>query len=228
MDIIAIDPSLICTALVVNDKKFVYTGTHISHTDKGKYKTWFANVDDLITVRSYDFSALKSGSHAETELRKFNLYRLIAKDIANDIRTNRAHQTYRFCIEGYSYSSSAGPLIDLVTYGTILKYTLLNDAGLSEFTVIPPQELKTKAASLVYAKDAGKNKPYRNKNGVAAGSFTKRDMLQCLLDDSSLTLDPWVARLHQYSAELTNLKSTPKPIEDLNDAKLMFEWIKRS
>lgn len=228
MDIIAIDPSLVCTALVVNDKKFIYTGTHVAFTERGKYKAWFEKVADLVTTRSYDFSSLKSGTHAEIELKKFNLYCQIAAQILLDIQQSRKHTEYKLCIEGYSYSSSAGPLIDLVTFGTILKHTLSYLGKMDVFTVIPPQELKTKAASLVYERDKGKNKPYRNGNGTAAGSFTKRDMLQCLLDDTSLRNDVWVSRLHEYAEELTNLKATPKPIEDMNDAKLMYEWIIRS
>lgn len=228
MNIIALDPSLTCTALVVNDKKFVYTGSHVATTPKGKYKAWFEKIEDLVTIRHYDFEVLRNLSHADSELAKFNLYHDISQDIVNDIASVvDGSADYVVGIEGYSYSSAAGPLIDLVTYGSILRYTL-RTRGFDSYMVIPPQELKTKAASLVYEKEVkGKKTTFRNNSGVAAGSFTKKDMLVCLMEDSQLASDTWVSRLMEYETELKELKSVPKPLEDINDAKLLYEWIKR-
>lgn len=229
MDIVAIDPSLICTAVVVNDVKFVYVGSHISHTEKGKQKRWFEEFCDIVCVRPLDLSFSKQLTYSQQENVKIDLYIKICETIISDICSNVSNiKTTKVAIEGYSYSSSAGPLIDLVTFGSILR-KMLRECGVSEIIVVPPQELKTKAASLVYAPVVkGKVVKYVNKDGKSAGSFKKPDMMQCLLDDSTLIKDAWVDRLRLNSDELLALKTTPKPVEDVNDAKLLYEWLKRN
>lgn len=229
MDIVAIDPSLVCTALVINDKKFVYTGTHISHTEKGKMKRWFQEFDDIVTIRSFDLSVDGSLTHTEQENAKLSKYIKIVDCIIGDILFECAdHTTARVAIEGYSYSSAAGPLIDLVTFGSILRYRLLS-SGVAKLIIIPPQELKTKAASLSYpAIKKGKVTKYVNDDGKSAGSFKKRDMLQCLIDVPNSSADSWIERLREHKDELLNLKATPKPLEDVNDAKLLYEWLLRN
>lgn len=229
MDVIAIDPSLVCTALVVNDKKFVYTGSHISHTEKGKLKRWFEAFDDLVTVRDFDLSVDNSLSYAEQEFAKLNKYVKIVSCIMADIRREcNDVTTAKVAIEGYSFSSAAGPLIDLVTFGTILRYSLLK-ASVAKIIVVAPQELKTKAASLSYAPiKKGKAVKYVNGDGKSAGSFKKRDMLQCLIDMPNTGTDKWVEKLREYKDEVLNLKATPKPLEDVNDAKLLYEWLIRN
>lgn len=228
MDIVAIDPSLTCTALVVNDKKFVYTGTHVAYTSKLKLKSWFEVVSHVLTIRDYNLNIDKTIKYSESELIKFANYRKMCSDIISDILACGANlSTAIIGIEGYSYSSSAGPLIDLVTFGSILRQMLL-DNGATNIIIIPPQELKTKAASMVYpCIKRGKVIRYENNNGVPAGSFKKQDMLQCLLDDVLIIHDEWVDVLKEHSVELLALKATPKPIEDVNDSKLLYEWLKR-
>lgn len=229
MDIIALDPSLISTALVVNDTKFVYTGTHVAYTSKMKLKSWFERVNNVLTIRDYDLVVPKNVQYSQSEFIKLTKYRTICNDIVNDIAACGVHlPTAVIGIEGYSYSSSAGPLIDLVTFGTVLRQNLM-DRGATNILIVPPQELKTKAASMVYPRILkGKIVRYENNSGIPAGSFKKQNMLQCLFDDPELVNDQWVNVMQEYHQELINLKSTPKPIEDVNDAKLLYEWLKRN
>lgn len=228
-NIIGIDPSLISTAMVVNDKKFVYTGRHVSHTEKGKLKQWFTLVESLMVINSVDL-VNPVLPFSELELHKFYKYTAICDRIVSDIQSvvGVIDSNCYFGIEGYSYSSAAGPLIDLVTFGSILRRSLIL-AGATNILIIPPQELKVKCASMVYPETKkGKVVKYINPDGVSAGSFKKPDMLKCLLADPTLVNDAWVKMLKEHEVPLLALKTVPKPIEDMNDAKIMYEWIKRN
>lgn len=226
MDVITIDPSLICTAMVVNDKKFVYVGKHIAYTEKGNLKQWFARFNDVVKIRVFDLKSAIILGYSEHELIKFKSYINIIDVMINDITENVTDlTTAKVGIEGYSYSSISGPLIDLVTFGTIIKYSLLK-IGLTNILIVPPQELKSKAGSLAYQPiKKGKIIQYVNSDGKSAGSFKKTDMLKCLLDITLTGSDEWINTLNLYKNELYKLKAVPKPIEDVNDAKLLYEWI---
>lgn len=224
MNVICIDPSLICTAVVINDKKFVYAAEHIVYTENGKMKSWFHAFEKLCTLRTFDVS-LKCEKYTECENQKIILYKKIINDILLDIEKNV--NDFSNCIvamEGYSFSSVSGPLIDLVTFGTILRYNLLE--RFNNIHIIAPQQLKHYAASLVYPEvKKGKIIKYINNDGISAGSFKKHQMMQCLLDYADLNKDEWIENLNLYKNEIMKLKSIPKPIEDINDAKLMYHWV---
>jgi hypothetical protein len=63
---------------------------------------------------------------------------------------------------------------------------------------------------------------YRNFNGVSGGSFKKPEMFMCLVDNTNLK-DEWVELLRSHQDTITSVNSIPKPIEDMNDAKLLYE-----
>ena len=228
---IAIDPSLICTAMVVNDKKFAYVGDHVMFTERGKTKQWFTKIEDIVVFKCYNMVYLEK-THTTLEIKKLSQFILICTNIVDDIESvigTLGADSY-VAIEGYSYSSGAGPLIDLVTFGSILRITLIN-RGLpySNLLIAPPTDLKQKAASMVYDPiKKGKDIKYRNHSGVAGGSFNKAEMMQCLLDDPLLAVDEWVDRLRYHENDLFKTKAIAKPFEDINDAKLLYEWIKRN
>lgn len=237
MNYIAIDPSLSCTAMVVNDKKFVYTTPTVAHTKKGELKRWFQECEDQ-GVRIRVFDEIEGDlTHSELELRKLGHFSRIVDTISEDIDV--------FCdtskgivvaIEGYSYSSSAGPLIDLVTFGTLLRRAIYNRfrrsddvAGVQipKLRIYPPTEVKQKAAALVYpAIQKGKKTEYRNPDGIAGGSFKKPEIYKALLHNTNLKGDKWVEFIREQSEEILDMKSIPKPIEDINDAKTLYEIIK--
>ena len=235
MNIICIDPSLTCTALIVNDKKFVYASKHLVFTKNNNFVKWFDMVSDLITIRSYDtnINSLTKISNALTysneQLIKLNIYSNICADILKDILDNIDCGTVsKVYIEGYSYSSVNGPIIDLVSFGSILRYCLLYN-GFTDLNIMAPQELKKMAASLAYNSSKTKSKKitYFDNEGKAAGKFDKTDMLKCLLKIDNNN-DKWLFRLHDFKEQLLNMKSVPKPLEDVNDAKLMYVFVKRS
>lgn len=232
MNYIAIDPSLSCTAMVVNDKKFVYTTATVAHTKKGELKRWFQECEEFSTIHVYK-DLPDNLSHSELELHKLHHYDSITSRIITDINNNlNANENTIIAIEGYSYSSAAGPLIDLVTFSTLLRKKLVtfvkcNDLDCPTLSIYQPTEVKQKAAALVYpAITKGKKTEYRNKDGVAGGSFKKPEIYKALLDNDKLKTDKWVEYIREQSEEILDMKSIPKPIEDINDAKTLYEIIK--
>lgn len=237
MNYVAIDPSLTCTAMVVNDKKFVYTTPTVAHTKKGELKRWFQECEDQgIHIRVFD-EIEGDLTHSELELRKLGHFSRIVDTIYEDIDVFcDSSKGIIVAIEGYSYSSSAGPLIDLVTFGTLLRRTIYNRfrrsddvAGVQipKLRIYQPTEVKQKAAALVYpAIQKGKKTEYRNPDGVAGGSFKKPEIYKALLHNTNLKGDKWIEFIREQSEEILDMKSIPKPIEDINDAKTLYEIIK--
>lgn len=222
MDIICIDPSLTCTAVVVNDNKMVYAADHIVENKNGMTK-WFERTSKYMDIRLH--SIPKKSNFIDDEIKKLDCYDGITDNILNDIlkKLSNANNASVY-IEGYSYSSASGPLIDLVTFGTLLRKKLSDT--FTYVTVIPPSALKLEAAKLTYEPTkVGKKLQYRNFENISGGSFKKHDMYKCLTENSTLSCE-WVKLLRYYSDEIMVQKSIPKPIEDMNDAKLMYEIYK--
>lgn len=233
MNYVAIDPSLSCTAVVVNDKKFVYTTATVARTKKGAFKRWFDECDSHnVTIRVWD-DLPDFDNNSDTELAKLTRYDEISSHIVADI-LNNLHRLdgVVVAIEGYSHASKAGPLIDLVTISTLLRIKLNKTipakiAGTFKMMVLQPTEVKQRAAKLAYpAITKGKKVEYRNNDGVAGGSFKKPEIYKALLDNTNLANDEWVKFLHDHSDEIFSSKMIPKPIEDINDAKTLYEIIK--
>lgn len=235
---VAIDPSLSCTAMVVNDKKFVYTTATVAHTKKGELKRWFQTCEDeSVTIRI--FTEVPDGlSHSDHELAKLSHYSYIVDTIIEDILFNLDDSLETVIgVEGYSHSSSVGPLIDLVTFSTLLRRAIhlnfnfianIEKTGeMPKLKIFQPTEVKRFAAMLSYAPiQKGKKTEYRNAKGVAGGSFKKPEIYQALLDNPTLKDDSWVTFLRDQSEEILEMKSIPKPIEDINDAKTLYEILK--
>lgn len=222
MDIICIDPSLTCTAVVVNDHKTVYAADHIAESKNGMTK-WFDRVSQYIDIKLHTIP--KKSNFADDEIKKLDCYDGITDNILTDILKQLPNgSTASVYIEGYSYSSASGPLIDLVTFGTLLRKKLSDQ--FTYVTIIPPSALKLEAAKLTYQPTkVGKKLQYRNGDGVSGGSFKKHDMYKCLTENNSLTCE-WTKLLRYYSDDILKQKAIPKPIEDMNDAKLMYEIYK--
>lgn len=233
MNIVAIDPSLASTAMVVNDCKFVYGSISTSRTKKLALKGWYEKTGDYIILREHDDTP--SLDYMEGEVAKWKHFDEISHKIAGDIVRSIDHnESTVVAIEGYSFSSAAGPLIDLVTLGTLIRAKIIalnlksNDGHPLEFHIVSPTSLKAMVAKLTYP-GVPKNKKgdleYRNKEGVAGGSFKKHDMYKALIENDNLQCE-YVQFLREHAEEILALKSIPKPIEDTNDAKLLYEVIR--
>lgn len=221
-NIICIDPSLACTAVIVNDKKAAFVKDGVAQTKTLKLTGWFQTVEPFIHIEIHSFTTEKL-SFAESEIDKLERYDAITDNIVKFVLANiNLALPSKVYIEGYSFSSAAGPLIDLVTFGSFLRRKLFHQVT-SNITVIPPTELKALAARLTYPPiPKGKKFEYRNREGVAGGSFKKHDMYKALIENDSLQCE-WVQLLREHWSDIQGKKDVPKPIEDLNDAKLMYE-----
>lgn len=226
MNLIAIDPSLSCTAVVVNDKKCVFVNDTLVTTESGKMKKWFSAVEDLCEFRTHpQFENVEDNSI--NEIKKLIHYDEISDTILNFIDANIDHTKDTICaIEGYSHSSMVGPLIDLVTLSTLIRTKIIHGVDRVTLSVITPSQLKLKAAKLTYPEiKKGKKVEYRNHDGVAGGSFKKKEMYTALTDNLSLQCE-WVKFLRESKDDIMCTSSVPKPIEDVNDAKLLYEILK--
>lgn len=224
-NIICIDPSLSCTAVVINDHKAVFTTVSTAYTKKAKLNKWFELCHPYVDVFCHEFDSTKM-SFTASELNKFKKYDEITDSIVSFINEKTMPQLpSRVFIEGYSFSSAAGPLIDLVTFGTLLRYKLHENLT-GNITTIPPSELKLYAAKLTYQSVMeGKKETWRNKEGVSGGKFKKHEMMKALIENETLQCE-WVSLLREHASDIMAAKSVPKPIEDVNDAKLMYEIVK--
>jgi hypothetical protein len=228
MNIVAIDPSLTCSALVVNDKKFIYAKEDLGISEKTqKIKKWFELCAPFITYRWINYT--KNIIHSESEISKLMEYDVITDNIIKDILSNiNKDEKTIIGIEGYSYSSAAGPLIDLVTFSTLLRNKLYKQVS-TNIKVFQPASLKLEAAKLTYPVIRKGVKviklEYRNNQGVSGGKFKKPEMLMALTDNTTL-ICPWVEFLRVHQQLIMELNTVPKPMEDVNDAKLLYEILK--
>jgi hypothetical protein len=135
-------------------------------------------------------------------------------------------------IEGYSYASSAGDIIDLVTFSTLLRKKLFDRVS-EDITVLSPATLKLETCKLTYdpiVTETGKKVKklkyeWRNNMGIAGGSFTKTDMLMAIIDNKSMQ-GGWAEHCRQVKDDLLSVSTIPKPYEDINDAFLIYNVIK--
>jgi hypothetical protein len=222
MTTITIDPSISCTAMVIDDKKFIFTNASYAST-KTALDKWFTKCAPFIHYNILP-DLPKCDDYSLSEISKLKRFDSIADSIFNTISKNIKCQTdLKIYIEGYSYSSIAGPIIDLVTLGTLIRNKCMSIAD--EVVIVSPKTLKIETCKFVYTPIQVKKKiEYRNNAGVSGGKFTKTEMCQSLLD-SKLDCE-WVTFLRDNKDEILKNKSIPKPIEDINDAKLMFEIFK--
>lgn len=227
MNIIGIDPSLSCTAMVVNDRKFIYAKQSHGMTEKGRIKKWFEICDTYISYEWVNYT--KSHVHSDQEILKLIEYNELTDRIINDIIKNIDNDDVtKIGIEGYSHSSDVGPLIDLVTFSTLLRNKLYNITP--DIIVLPPSSLKLAACKLTYPPiEKGvrvKKYEYRNNEGMSGGSFQKPEMYKALMENTQLQSDPWVMLLKEHASDILTMNTIPKPIEDMNDAKLLYEILK--
>ena len=223
---IGIDPSLISTSMVIDGKVFNYCKEKTAVTKQGKYTKWFDVMKDVITYRYITID--KVDSYSDSEINKLMSYDIITNMIIKDIEDNIESDNVIIYIEGYSYSSSVGPLIDLVTFSTLLRRKLLTIT--TNITILAPSTLKLESCKLTYEpiekKIGGKNPRteyiWKNKLGIAGGSFSKHDMMDAILENDDFKDLDYVKVLHENKNSIMFTKTIKKPIEDSNDAYLLY------
>ena len=227
VNIIGIDPSLISTGMVVNGKLINYC-RESDATNKSGLAKWFKLCESELTLNYIKYRAYSD--YSEGELIKLKDYDTITNQIIKDIENNidKSLPT-KIGIEGYSYSSDAGAIIDLVTFSTLLRKKLFDYIS-EDITVFSPSTLKLETCKLTYAPtNEGKKKEkwvYKNNDGVSGGSFTKHGMFLAIVENNELN-DPWIKVCKSLKNEIMGISKVPKPFEDVNDAYLLYNIIKK-
>jgi len=226
MNIIGIDSSKTSTAMAikVKDKQFLFNYT----TKKENYK-WIKNTSDYVKYHFFDYKINNDDTYSEQEVKKLITYSYISNEILKDILEiiDKKEETI-IRIEGYSFSSSAGDIIDLVGIGQSIRIKVVeNIPNPKNIEIIAPKRLKTLCCEYAYGKPkqavsekTGKPLkkwiPSSNNEGIKGGDFTKHEMLKAI-KESKLNC-PLFKFYKDYYDDIYNLKSIVKPIEDLNDA----------
>lgn len=231
MNIVTIDPSLISTAIVVNGKLFNYCRESKVYGKTGMTK-WFKLAEQFVEYKFIEYREFTD--YSEGELIKLKDYDKITDDIIKDIleHIDQSKKT-KIGIEGFSFSSTAGDIIDLVTFSTLLRKKLFDKIS-EDIWVMSPSTLKLESCKLTYPpiiKEVGGKKPrqefiYRNSIGISGGSFKKNDMLMSIIDNNDLD-DDWSNHCRSIKSDLLNISTIPKPYEDCNDAYLIYQILKK-
>jgi hypothetical protein len=225
-NIIGLDPSLISTGLVVNGKLFNYCREKDA-TNKSGLSKWFKYADSELTLRYIEYREYEN--YSDGELIKLKDYDAITSLIIRDIEENidKSLPT-KIGIEGFSYSSSFGPLIDLVTFSTLLRKKLFDYIS-QDITILSPSTLKVEACKLTYPPiNEGKKKEkwvYKNNDGIAGGSLTKHGMFLAIVENKNLN-DGWTNLCRSLKSDIMGASKVPKPFEDVNDCWLLFNILK--
>lgn len=236
MNIVAIDPSLISTALVVSSgvgfKIYNYCRESKVYSKKGMTK-WFKSAEQFVEYRFIDYRTFSD--YSEGELTKLKDYDKITDGIISDILTNiNPNMETKVGIEGYNFGAQVGDLIDLVAFSTLLRKKLF-DLVSQDIWVMSPSTLKLESCKLTYQPirtEIGKKVPkikeeYRNKIGIPGGKFTKNDMALAIIENENLD-DYWSGHCKSIKEELASLSTIQKPYEDINDSYLIYQILKKS
>ena len=123
-NVVGLDPSLISTAMVVNGKLFNYCREKDAMNKSGLSK-WFKYCEDKINLKFINYREYEN--YSDGEIIKLKDYDKITDQIIKDIEDSidKSLPT-KIGIEGYSYSSDAGAIIDLVTFSTLLRKKLFD------------------------------------------------------------------------------------------------------
>jgi len=228
VNFIGLDPSLISTGLVVNGKLFNYCREK-DVMNKSGFSKWFKYCEDKVTFRFIDYR--ETNNYSEGELIKLKDYDKISDQIIKDIEDNiDKTKPIKIGIEGYSYSSDAGAIIDLVTFSTLLRKKLYDYIS-KDITVFSPSTLKLESCKLTYPPiNEGKKKEkwvYKNAYGISGGNLTKHGMFMCIVDNNEIK-DEWSNLCKTLKDDIMGASKVPKPFEDLNDGFLIYQILKNN
>ncbi len=235
MNIVAIDPSLISTALVVSSgdtfKIYNYCRESKVYGKKGITK-WFKSAEEFVEYKFIEYREFED--YSEGELTKLKDYDKITDQIISDILANiDISMDTKIGIEGYNFGAQVGDLIDLVTFSTLLRKKLF-DLVSEDIWVMSPSTLKLESCKLTYEPirtEIGKKvikikEEYRNKIGIPGGKFTKNDMALSIIENEKLN-DYWSKHCKFIKDELMSVSTIQKPYEDVNDAYLIYQVLNK-
>jgi len=228
---IGIDISKTSTALCIerNGKTLLF-----SYTTQKPNNIWIKDTSDFIFYRFVNYSYKDIKDYSEREMNKFDEFEEVSDLIINDIFDNiNILDSVSIAIEGFSFSSAAGPIIDLVELSTLIKHKIKSKVkGMVSIKIVAPLSLKVFSCELVYnpiyitkgKRVIKKIKVVQDTNGKLGKDFDKKDMFEALLiSDIRIGL---IEHLKDNKVEFLKNKSLPKPIDDIIDSIFLKELIK--
>ena len=231
MNIVSIDPSLISTAIVVNGQIINYCRESSVYNKTGMSK-WFKSAEQFAEFKFINYR--KFENYSEGEIIKLNDYDKISDMIISDILSKiDSEKNTKVGIEGFSFSSAQGDLIDLVTFSTLLRKKILDNVT-NDVIILSPSTLKLESCKLTYqpiVKEIGRKikrgeYEWRNNIGIPGGKFNKIDMARSIIENTSIK-DDWSDYLKSIKNEILTLKNIPKPHEDINDSWLLYNILRK-
>jgi hypothetical protein len=230
-NIIAIDPSLVSTGLVVGSgdsfKMFNYCRESDVYGKKGMSK-WYKLADELVIYRFIEYREFND--YSEGELTKLKDYDKITDMIIDDILSSINHNLEsKVLIEGFNFGAQVGDLVDLVAFSTLLRKKLW-DLVTKDINVLSPSTLKLESCKLTYkpeVKEIGGKNPrkeykWRNNIGIPGGSFQKTDMFLSIIENNEFS-DNWYKHCLSIKDDILSVKTIKKPYEDINDSYLLYK-----
>lgn len=235
-NIISIDPSLISTALVIKTpntfKMFNYCREKDAYGKKSMNK-WFKISEQHIEYRIIEYRKFKD--YSEGELVKLKDYDKVSDMIISDILSIiDVNLETIIGIEGYNFGAQVGDLVDLVAFSTLLRKKLYDNIS-QNINVLSPSTLKLESCKLTYdpiIKEIGGKNPrteyiWKNTIGISGGSFSKHDMFMSIVENKSY-IDDWSELCRSIEDDVLNISKVPKPIEDINDAFLLYKILEKT
>lgn len=229
---IGIDISKISTAVCIERNSKIELYNYTTHKPNN---IWISDTSDFINYRFINYDYLNEKDYSKKEMKKFDEFEIVSDLILNDILDNiRLLETIIIGIEGFSFNSNSGPIIDLVELSTLIKHKLKTKIqGIKEIRILSPLTIKTRACEMVYGEtiiQQGKRKikyvkVIQNPAGKLGKNFDKKDMFQTYID-SDIDMDFKNHLKDNREAFLKN-KELPKPIDDVIDSIFIKEIIKR-
>lgn len=191
-------------------------------TKKGLGK-WFKYCEELVQYKFINYNTFSN--YSDGEIIKLKDYNKITEQIVDDISDNLdGENQVIIALEGIAFGASVGDLVDLVSFSTLLRAKLLSIT--QNIKIVAPLTLKQEACKLTYEPyDIGKKKQklvWRNKQGIAGGHFTKREVFQSIVENEKWT-DKWTIHCKKMASEILTIKSIPKPYEDMDDAFILYK-----
>lgn len=221
------DSSLTSTAVSFYDshKGKWYHINYSKDLDMAKPPKWYKIASRQVDLFSYSREQTGSDQYAMSEAVKLEAADRVSDWVYLELKkfTSQGYSAYG-CIEGYSYGSDAGHLIDLVCMGTLLRKKI-GDLCSAPMYVIAPSHLKRFAAESTYP-PPDKKGPYRNYDGIPGGSFKKHQMMQAMLDNPELSETGFGTLCESLWGEIRSQATVKSPFDDVVDS-IWAAWAAR-
>jgi hypothetical protein len=227
MNIIAIDPSLISTAVCVNDVMFNYCRYTDAHGKNGTLSKWYDKLEKIVNFKYVEYDNFDN--YSDGEIIKLRNYNKITDDIVSDILNNiDLNDETKMVTEGYSFASNPTSIIDLVSFSTLLRNKIFERVT-EDILVLSPSTLKLESCKLTYKPiNIGKKTEklvYQNNDGIKGGSFTKREMVISMMDNDKIQT-PFAIHCRSIRDELLATTKISKPYDDICDSQMLSEIVK--